>query len=65
MLRTKGGKGGIFEHELGKLGGADCEGPNADCVGAHLTGSALKARPCHVHPSVPSTWLVLVGLWTD
>lgn len=29
-MGTEGGKGGVFEHELGKLGGADLEGPNTD-----------------------------------
>lgn len=62
MTGTEGGKAGVLEVGLGKLAGADPEGPNTGPVGAYLTGSALKARPCHI---IPRSGWHLVGLWTD
>lgn len=43
---------GIFEVRLGRLAGADPEVRGH--VGAYLTRSALKARPCHIHPQLPA-----------
>lgn len=48
-MGAEGGKAGW----AGEAGWGDPEGPNTGRVGAYLTGSALKARPCHIHPQ---TW---------